>query len=219
MEKTAGLNVAIYARVSTSLKYGRQDPETQLLPLREFCSRNGWTVIREYVDDVSAVKKRPQFTGMLNDARRRHFDIIVTARLDRAFRSMKEFVATVQDLKHWGVRFLCTDQPIDTDAASPSGVLLAHVIAAVAEFERTLISERVKAGIERARAQGKPHGGQKRRKKIDVEEALKLRAAGYTLTGIGEALDCNRNIVARELKNAGVIDGPQRLISHGKKSS
>ena len=71
---------------------------------------------------------------MLNDARRRHFDVIVAARLDRAFRSMKEFVSTVQDLKHWGVRFLCTEQNIDTDQASPAGNLLMNVVAAVAEF-------------------------------------------------------------------------------------
>jgi DNA invertase Pin-like site-specific DNA recombinase len=194
------MKVALYARISTAIKYERQDTETQLYPLREFSNRHRWEVYGEYVDDVSAVKQRPRFTAMLEAARQRKFDIVLTARLDRAFRSMTEFTATIQDLEHWGVRFMCTEQNIDTDQAAPAGKLLMNIVAAVAEFERTLISERVKAGIERARAQGKPHGGHKRKKVLDTEYALKLYKDGHSLQRIGYLLGCNRNIVARELR-------------------
>jgi DNA invertase Pin-like site-specific DNA recombinase len=192
------MKAALYARVSTSLKYERQNPENQLLPLREFCGRRGWEITREYVDNISAVKKRPEYDRMLADARRHRFDTILVVKLDRIFRSTDEFVRVVRCLNHWRIRFLCTDQPIDTDRNDPSGQLLMHIIAAVAEFERSLISERVKAGIARTRAQGKKWGG-RQTKAIDVNEVRRLRHEGYSLTRIGTLVGVNRNLVALAL--------------------
>lgn len=193
------MRVALYARVSTSLKLDRQDPTTQLLPLREFCRRRGWEIAAEYVDDLSAVKYRPRYEEMLADAYRRRFDIIVVVRLDRIFRSVEEFVRTVRRLNQYGVRFLCTDQPIDTDRTDPAGQLLMTIIAAVAEFERTLISERVKAGIQRARAQGKTWGG-RQPKVIDLVRAQQLQQQGLSVQRIAAALGCNRNLLSRKMK-------------------
>jgi DNA invertase Pin-like site-specific DNA recombinase len=193
------MRAALYARVSTALKYEKQDPATQLLPLREFCAHRGWEIYGEYVDDISAVKFRPEYNSMLSEARKGKLDVIVVVKLDRMFRSMEEFARVISELNHRNVRFVCADQNIDTDKRSPGGILLMNILAAVAEFERALISERVRAGIARARAQGKPHGGHKRKKQIDIEQARELQAKGYSMTRIGALLGCNRNIVAREL--------------------
>lgn len=193
------MKAALYARVSTPLKLERQDPETQLLPLRDFCARRSWEIAGEYVDDISAVKHRPAYERMLADARSgRRFEAIVVVKLDRIFRSMENFVTTVRRLNQWGIRFVCVDQPIDTDRSDPSGQLLMTVLAAVAEFERSLISERVKAGIHRVRSQGRSWGGRKP-KVIDLEKARRLREEGYSLKHIGALLDCNRNLVAQAL--------------------
>lgn len=193
------MKAALYARVSTALKYDRQDPATQLLPLREFCERRSWPVHAEYIDDLSAVKRRPQYDRMLADARSRRFDVLVVVKLDRIFRSMEEFVNVVRRLHQWGVRFVCVDQTIDTDRNDPGGQLLMHILAAVAEFERSLISERVKAGIHRARAQGKPWGGRKR-KVIDMRAVQKYRLQGLSLTKISVLVGCNRNLLSKALQ-------------------
>ena len=194
------MRAAIYARVSTSLKLGRQNPDTQLLPLRQFVEAHAWKLTREYVDDISAVKERPRYSAMLAAARRREFDVVVVVRLDRIFRSMKEFVNVIQSMSRYGVRFICTDQPIDTDRNDPAGALLMTIIAAVAEFERNLISERVKAGLARAKAQGKKLGGSKA-KQIDMNEAIKLYNYGWTMKKIAGALEVNRNLLAKQLRS------------------
>jgi DNA invertase Pin-like site-specific DNA recombinase len=202
------LEVALYARVSTSLDRGRQDPDNQFLVLREYALRRGWRIAHEYMDDISAVRERPQYDEMLKAARRgRLFDAIVVVRLDRIFRSMEEFVSTTRRLHHWGIRFLCSDQPIDTDQRDPTGQLLMHVLAAVAEFERALISQRVRAGIERARSGGKKWGGRKR-KVIDVRAVQTLRDQGFSLGRISVLVGCNRNLLGRTLKNSATSLNP-----------
>ena len=104
------MKVALYARVSTALKLERQDPDTQLLPLREFCERRGWEPAEIYVDDISAVKRRPAYDRMLAEARGgRRFSTIVIVRLDRMFRSMEEFARVVAQLNQWNIRLVCTD--------------------------------------------------------------------------------------------------------------
>lgn len=193
------MKAALYARVSTSMKYERQDPATQLLPLREFCERRGWEVYSEYIDDVSAVKRRPEYDRMLANANAGRFDVILTVKLDRIFRSVKEFVYVVGRLDQWRVRFVCIDQGIDTDQDDPTGRLQMHILAAVAEFERALISERVKAGIHRARIQGKPWGG-RQRKIIDLRQVKQLQKSGLSLSKISLIVGCNRNLLSRTLR-------------------
>ena len=192
--------VAIYARVSTALKLGLQDPANQVIPLHEFIDRRGWTLAAVYIEDMSAVAKhRPQFQNMLAAARRGEIDIILVVRLDRIFRSMTEFVVTLKSLEKWGVRFVCSEQNIDTDRADPAGALLMQIVAAVAEFERSLISERVKAGLARAKLQGKKLGGG-HRKSIDIEEAIKARNEGWTIARIAGSMGVHRTLVSRALK-------------------
>jgi len=153
------MRCALYARVSTSDKH--QDPETQLVPLREYVAARGWESAGEFVDRVSAgdLARRTAWTALLQAAAKKQIDVIIVWKLDRAFRSMPHMVTTVQDLRRWGVGLRSYSEPmIDTTDASPMGNLLLNILAAVAEFEKGLIAERVRAGMDRARRQGKPVG-------------------------------------------------------------
>jgi DNA invertase Pin-like site-specific DNA recombinase len=150
------LRAALYARVS--LDDDRQDPETQLLALREFAAAKGWQVVKEWTDRAGARdhKGRIAWRMALADAREGKFDLLVVWSLDRAFRSTLDALKTLELLNHEGVGFICLRQQFDT--TSPSGRLLFTVLAAVAEIERDLIRERTVAGMARARAQGKRIG-------------------------------------------------------------
>ena len=152
------LRVALYARVSTRDK--DQDPELQLHPLREYAAARGW-LPTEYVDRAAAgdLAGRRAWTRLLADARRRRLDRVLVWKLDRAFRSTLHChstlhcLSTLQELEHRGVGFACLTQP-EVDTASPTGRLLLTPLAAVAEFERGLIRERVKEGLANARRKG-----------------------------------------------------------------
>lgn len=164
--------VALYARVSHS---DDQDPELQLAALRTFAADRGssrgqdWEVVGEYVDRCSAVdlRSRIAWRELMGRARRREVDVILVWKLDRAFRSTLHALAALRHLEAWGVGFVCTTQPIDTTNALGRYVLTG--LAAAAEFERELISERTRAGLERAKARGvklgRPAGAQDRRKR------------------------------------------------------
>jgi DNA invertase Pin-like site-specific DNA recombinase len=143
--------VALYARVSTRDK--DQDPEVQLAPLRDHAAARGWQVT-EYVDHASAADMagRTGWAQLVEDARRRRIDLVVVWKLDRAFRSTLHCLRTLEGWEHQGVGFACLTQPIDT--TSPTGRLLLTILAAVAEFERTLIAERVREGMAHAQRNG-----------------------------------------------------------------
>jgi DNA invertase Pin-like site-specific DNA recombinase len=149
------MKVALYARVSTKDK--GQDPELQLRAMREYALRQGWEV-EEYVDHASAADfvGRSGWQRLLADVRRRQIDHILVFRLDRAFRSTRECLNTLQEFEHRRVGFSALLQDIDT--TSPSGRLLLTILAAVAEFERDLIRERVREGMSKARRDGKSIG-------------------------------------------------------------
>jgi putative DNA-invertase from lambdoid prophage Rac len=149
---TRPLRVALYGRVSTRDK--AQDPELQLVPLREYAVARGWQ-IAEYVDHAAAgdLAGRTAWARLLEDARRRRVDHVLVWKLDRAFRSTLHCLSTLQELEHRGVGFACLTQP-DVDTTSPTGRLLLTLLAAVAEFERGLIRERVKEGMANARRKG-----------------------------------------------------------------
>ncbi len=153
------MRVGIYARVSTSDK--DQDPETQFLPLREFCRAQGWTSACEYVDHASAtdLRGRTGWRSLLEDAARRKVDVILVWKLDRAFRSVAHMATTVEQLRRWGVSFRSYSEPwLDTSGTSPVADLMLNILASFAQFERGLIAERVRAGMARAKAQGKRLG-------------------------------------------------------------
>ena len=153
------MRVGIYARVSTTDK--DQNPETQLLPLREFAAAQRWTVAGEFVDHASAtdLRGRTAWRDLLAQAARRKLDLIVVWKLDRAFRSVAHMATAVEQLRRWGVGLRSYSEPwLDTSGASPVGELMLNILASFAQFERALIAERVRAGMVRAKKHGKHVG-------------------------------------------------------------
>jgi DNA invertase Pin-like site-specific DNA recombinase len=148
------MRAGLYARVSTS----DQTCENQLLELRRYVAARGWTVFDEYVDaGVSGSKdRRPALDRLLIDAKRRRFDVLIAWRLDRLGRNLKHLVTMLEELQHLGIGFVSLGEGID--CTTPAGKLQLHILAALAEFERERIRERVLAGLQRARAQGKRLG-------------------------------------------------------------
>jgi len=144
---------AIYARVSTV----EQEPENQLAELRRYVGARGWTAV-EFVDrGISGARdRRPALDALLKGVKRRQFDVLVCWRLDRLGRSLKHLVTLLDELQIVGVAFVSLAEGID--ATTPAGKLQMHILAAIAEFERERIRERVLAGLQRAKAQGKRLG-------------------------------------------------------------
>lgn len=151
------MRAAVYARVSTV----DQEPENQLQELRRYVQARNWTAV-EYVDrGVSGAKdRRPALDDLVRDARRRRFDVLVCWRLDRLGRNLRHLVTLIEELQSLGVAFVSLGEGID--CTTPAGKLQLHILAALAEFERERIRERVLAGLQRARAQGRQLGRPRR---------------------------------------------------------
>jgi putative DNA-invertase from lambdoid prophage Rac len=196
------LRIAIYARVSTQ----DQHCELQLSELRAFCQRSGWADVVEYVEKVSgkAGQQRPQLEQLLADARLKKIDVVLVWKIDRFGRSVQEFIERVQTLFVYGVRFLAPNQGIDTDLKSPAGRLLMHILSAIAEFERDLIQERVRAGVAEAKRQGKHCGRPK--KVFRRDEAMKLRSQGMSWRAIARKLDVPQATIRRALSSVPKAD-------------
>ncbi len=193
------MRVALYARVSRADK--DQEPENQLLKLREYATRHDWDIYAEFHDYVSgAAPVKPALEKMLREGRARHDDALLIVRLDRLARSTKQLLTMLEDLDRYGVALICSDQQIDTK--SPAGRLLFTVLGAVAELELDLIRERTKDGIARARAQGKQIGRPANRTKDNEIEAL--RAQGMSLRQIGERLGISHQSVKQRLRRGRV---------------
>jgi DNA invertase Pin-like site-specific DNA recombinase len=175
----------------------RPTPDNQLLPLRAFAAARGWTAT-EYVDHgVSGAKeRRPSLDALLKAARGRKLDVIVVTKLDRLARSVHHLLTLARDLDALGVGLVVTEQAMDT--TTPSGRLLFHVLASVAEFERDLIRERVVAGMRRARAAGK-HLGRRAAHAIDAAQAHALLADGLSLRAVARQLGVHPFAVSRSL--------------------
>lgn len=182
------MRAAVYARVSTS----DQTAENQLIELRQYAAARGWA-IREYVDaGVSGAKdRRPALDQLVADARRRRFDVVLVWRLDRLGRSISHLVALLDELQAIGVGFVSLGEGIDL--GTPAGRLQFHILAALAEFERARIQERVHAGLARARAEGRRIGRPSERVPTD-----KLRAvAGLSLREGARRLSVSRSTLQR----------------------
>lgn len=147
------MKTAIYARVSTS--GNGQTPEMQLRELREYCQRRGWTVAGEYVDlGISGVKeKRPQLDRLMVEAHRRRFDAVIVWKFDRFARSVSHLLRALETFQALGIHFVSLSESLDT--STPAGKMVFTVLGAVAELERSLIVERVRAGMRNAKAKGK----------------------------------------------------------------
>ena len=171
--------VALYARVSTVDK--GQDPETQLLALREYAARRGWTPVGEYIDYASGTRDdRPQYQALLlAAARKRQIDVVLVWRYDRFARSPQALVRALNEFHGLGVDFISYQENIDT--TTPQGELIFTVMASLAQFESALISERVKAGMARAKAQGKLIS------RAPIAEELQARIAALDRIDVVEA--------------------------------
>ena len=147
------MRAALYARVSTL----DQEPENQLQELRRYVEARDWTAA-EYVDKgVSGSRdRRPALDALIKDAKRRRFDVLVCWRLDRLGRNLRHLITLLDELQVLGVAFVSLQEGID--ATTPAGKLQMHILAAIAEFERARIAERVRAGLARARANGQRLG-------------------------------------------------------------
>jgi DNA invertase Pin-like site-specific DNA recombinase len=178
------MKTAIYARVSTG--NGNQHPEMQLREIREYTKRRGWHVTREYVDiGISGAKeKRPELDKLLADAHRRHFDAVVVWKFDRFARSVSHLLRALETFRALGIEFVSLSEQVDT--STPTGKLVFTVLGAVAELERSLIAERVRAGLRNARAKGKVLG--RPRKIVNSEQIKRLRAQGASWRAVGTAL-------------------------------
>lgn len=183
---------AIYARVSTVDR--GQDPETQLRQLREYAERRDFPVAAEYVDHASGTRNdRVEYRAMLEAAHRRAFDVLLVWRYDRFARSMRELVNALAEFEGLGIDFISYSEGADT--TTPQGRLLFGIMASLAEFERSLIAERVKAGMQRARAQGK-HTGRPRLPGTKRQAILELLAEGkLSRRAIGRKLGVSHEIV------------------------
>lgn len=149
------MTAALYTRVSTD----DQTTEPQRLELVAFCARAGLTIAAEFSDTLSGSKaSRPGLDALLTACKSKAFDVVVVVKLDRLGRSLLNVVSLIAGLDKLGIGLICTSQGIDTRKDSPAGRLILGVLASCAEFERTLIRERTKAGLANARAKGRKLG-------------------------------------------------------------
>jgi DNA invertase Pin-like site-specific DNA recombinase len=178
------LRAALYARVST-VNHG-QDVSMQTRELREYCERRGWRIAGEYVDaGISGAKdRRPELDRLMADAHRRRFDVVVVWKFDRFARSVSHLLRALDTFRALGIEFVSLSESLDT--ATPTGRMVFTVLGAVAELERSLIAERVRAGLRNARAKGKRLG--RPRVAVDAAKVARLRASGLSWPKIAREL-------------------------------
>jgi len=187
--------VAFYARISTA----DQSCDPQLDDLRRYAKQR-FEVVREYIDTgiSGSQRHRPSLDTLMADARRKRFDVVLVWKFDRFARSLKHLIDSLEDFWTLGIDFVSYTEGVDT--TTPSGRLLFHMVGAVAQFERDLIAERVRAGIAHAKAIGKRIG--RPRAEIDVERACKLRNQNLSLRKIAKILNVPVSRVRRALKKS-----------------
>ena len=191
------MRVALYARVST---LNGQNPETQLVELREYCARREWRIEGEYVDaGVSGSRdSRPSLNRLMAHAHQRRFDAILVWKLDRLGRSLKHLVTAIAELEALGVTFVSLKD--NWDLGTPSGRLMFQIVGAMSEFERSLIAERIRAGMRRRRLEGMALG----RASIQVDHARLVadRLSGMSLTQVARRYSVSRASVVRWVREA-----------------
>jgi DNA invertase Pin-like site-specific DNA recombinase len=187
---------ALYLRVSTV----DQNPETQALDLRQFAVQRGLEIVQTYTDHgVSGTKaRRPALDKMMEDARRRRFDVVVVWACDRLARSTKHLLQVLDELNGFGIQFLSQREAIDTEGALGRAIIV--IVSAIAELERSLIVERVRAGMRRAKLEGRQIG--RARLDIDREQVVIDRRAGMSLTLVARKHSISRASVCRLMKEA-----------------
>jgi len=197
---------ALYARVSTA----DQTTANQLLDLRQMVEQRGYQVVEEYVDHgISGAKaRRPALDRMMKDARRGCFGVVVVWAFDRLARSVRHFLEVLDELHHLNIEFVSYRENIDT--GGPLGRAIIVILGAIAELERNLIIERVRAGMRRAKMEGRRIG----RAPLDVDRqsVLRDRDRGLSLTEMAKAHRISRASVSRIIKEAAKAPGPKGCI-------
>lgn len=193
---------AVYSRVSTA----DQHPESQLLDLEQLAEQRGFQIVQRYVDHgVSGARaRRPGLDQMLADARQAKFDVVLVWACDRVARSVRHFLETLDELNHLNVEFVSFREQLDT--GGPLGRAIVVIIAVVAELERSLIIERVRAGMRRAKFEGRHIG--RPALQLDRESIRRQRAAGQSLGEIAKAFRISRATVSRVLREVPHVEAP-----------
>ena len=184
---------ALYMRVSTL----DQHPETQLYDLRQMAQQRGYQIVEEYTDRISGAKaRRPGLDAMMRDARRGQFDVVLVWASDRIARSVKHFLEVLDELNRLNVEFISFREQIDT--GGPLGRAVVVIIGAIAELERNLIIERVRAGMRRAKLEGRHIG----RKPLVLDRAaiLRDRQSGQSLSQLAKGHRVSRATIHRVLR-------------------
>jgi DNA invertase Pin-like site-specific DNA recombinase len=171
---------AIYARVSTG--HNGQDPTMQTRDLEEYCQRRGWELADSYIDNgiSGSEESRPELDRLMADARQRKLDVVLVWKLDRFGRSLKHLVNALAEFEALGMTFASLKDNLDL--STPSGRLMFQIIGAMAEFERSLIQERVRAGLRNARAKGRKLG--RPRVAVDAASIVALRGRGLSWSAV-----------------------------------
>jgi DNA invertase Pin-like site-specific DNA recombinase len=184
---------ALYMRVSSV----DQHPETQLLDLRQMAAQRGYQIVQEYTDRISGAKaRRPGLDQLMDDARRGRFDVILTWASDRIARSTRHFLEILDELNRLQIEFVSFREQLDT--GGPLGRAIAIIIGAIAELERNLIVERVRAGMRRARLEGRQIG--RRPLELDRAAILQDRRRGLSLRQIAHEYSVSRATIHRVLQ-------------------
>ena len=186
---------AIYLRTSTA----DQHPETQLHDLDAMAQQRGLEIVQRYTDQVSGTRsRRPGLDQMMADARRHRFDIVMVWASDRLARSVRHFLEVLDELNHLGIEFASFREQLDT--AGPLGRAMVVIIGAIAELERNLIVERVRAGMRRAKLEGRHIG--RRPLNVDRAAVLRDRQRGLSLTDVAKAHRISRAFVSKIVRDA-----------------
>jgi DNA invertase Pin-like site-specific DNA recombinase len=177
----------LYCRVSTA----DQHPETQLYDLREMAKQRGFEIVRKYTDVISGAKsKRPGLDQLMTDARRHRFDVVLVVAFDRIARNVRHFLEVLDELNHLGIEFVSKRENIDT--GGPLGRAMVVIVGAISELERSLIVERVRAGMRRAKLEGRRIG----RAPLDIDRAQVVadRRSGMSLSQVAKKHRISVNI-------------------------
>jgi DNA invertase Pin-like site-specific DNA recombinase len=205
---STSLRVAIYARVSTS--GNGQSPEMQTRELREYAQRRGWTIAGEFVDvGISGSKeRRPELDRLMVDAHRRKFDAVACWKFDRFARSVSHLLRALETFNALGIAFVSLSESLDT--STPAGKMVFTILGAVAELERSLIVERVRAGLRHAKSKGIKLGRPK--VYLDGARIAELRAKGRSWRAVARAMGasaktCRRAGQKATLGNCSAVQG------------
>ena len=193
------VRVALYARVSTR-NHG-QDTEVQLRELRQYCQRQGWEIVGEYTDRITGTKaRRPGLDKLMADAANHVFDVVLVWRWSRLARSVKHLHDALEKFNHLDIRFVSMNE--GTDTSTSLGKLLFTILGGIAEFERDIVVENIRSGLENARSKGKHLGrpkGPDPRYAVDLDAVSRRNLAGESLHRISQDLGVSVGLLHKRL--------------------